>query len=118
MPLDLLLLRTFGARQRSEQLLEGLSLPWRYMGNIHLIAGGDLATVSLEPDELFCYGDTWRLVLVGLAKRVNVVVMDLRRSQLPRPLASLSSPPQWRPEPKPFFWTDPGPVVDFPETCG
>jgi hypothetical protein len=45
---QLLLLRTFGKRQRSEQLFDLLATRWRYAGNIQLIAGPDLATTALD----------------------------------------------------------------------
>ncbi len=51
--IPLLLLRTFGARQRSERLMRRLGEQWRYTGPIHLIAGEDLASANLEPHELF-----------------------------------------------------------------
>ena len=54
-PHRLLLLRVFGFRKRSERLLGDLELRWRYLGNIHLIAGTDLATANLEPHEFFEY---------------------------------------------------------------
>jgi hypothetical protein len=51
-PRRLLLLRVFGARRRSERLLEDLGRLWRYVGTVELIAGTDLATANLEPHEL------------------------------------------------------------------
>ncbi len=45
---QLLLLRTFGKRQRSEQLFDLLATRWRYAGNAQLIAGPDLATTALD----------------------------------------------------------------------
>jgi hypothetical protein len=45
---QLLLLRTFGTRRRSEQLFDLLATRWRYAGNIELIAGPDLATTALD----------------------------------------------------------------------
>jgi hypothetical protein len=47
----LLLLRTFGARGRSERLLRALGLHWRYIGSIQMIAGTDLASASVEPHQ-------------------------------------------------------------------
>lgn len=49
----LLLLRVFGARRRSERLIEELGLLWRHVGSIQMIAGTDLATANFEPHELF-----------------------------------------------------------------
>src|SRR5262249_15590982 len=45
---QLLLLRTFGTRRRSEQLFDLLATRWRYAGNIELIAGPDLATTARD----------------------------------------------------------------------
>lgn len=48
----MLLLRTFGARRRSERLMEELGAEWRFVGSIEMIAGEDLASANLEPHEL------------------------------------------------------------------
>jgi hypothetical protein len=50
-PVRLLLLRPFGSRTRSEQLLRNVGAYWRYIGSVELIAGTDLATEALEPHE-------------------------------------------------------------------
>jgi len=47
----LLLLRVFGARERSERLVARAGARWRHVGSIQLIAGTDLATANLEPHE-------------------------------------------------------------------
>lgn len=47
----LLLLRTFGSRNRSEGLLRELNRSWRYLGSVQLIAGVDLVSANLEPHE-------------------------------------------------------------------
>ena len=49
---NLLMLRVFGHARRSERLLDEVGLRWRYVGPINLIAGTDIATSFLEPDEL------------------------------------------------------------------
>jgi len=64
-PHRLLLLRVFGFRKRIERLLGDLELRWRYLGNIHLIAGTDLATANLEPHEFFVVHER-----VGVSRRV------------------------------------------------
>ena len=51
-PVRLLLLRTFGARRRSTQLLRDLTRQWRWVGSVELIIAPDLATEALTPDEL------------------------------------------------------------------
>jgi hypothetical protein len=48
---SLLLLRVFSLGKRSEQLFDAVSTHWRYLGKIHLIAGPDLATTTIEPHE-------------------------------------------------------------------
>ena len=50
-PVRLLLLRTFGARERSSRLLHDLTRQWRWIGSVELITGPDLASETLEPDE-------------------------------------------------------------------
>jgi hypothetical protein len=50
-PARLLLLRTFGSRQRSSRLLYDLTRQWRWVGSVELITGTDLASEILEPDE-------------------------------------------------------------------
>lgn len=50
-PVRLLLLRTFGSRQRSSRLLYDLTRQWRWVGSVELITGTDLASEILEPDE-------------------------------------------------------------------
>lgn len=47
----LLLLRTFGARTRSEGLLEQLGMTWRHIGSIQLIGAPDVAGAYLEPGQ-------------------------------------------------------------------
>jgi hypothetical protein len=54
-PTPLLLLRVFGFRQRSEQLLDHHLFSWRFRGPIHMIAGTDLAAETLEPHEFFSF---------------------------------------------------------------
>lgn len=51
-PFRLLLLRTFGARRRSTRLLRDVTRQWRWIGSVELITAPDLATESLDPDEL------------------------------------------------------------------
>jgi hypothetical protein len=50
-PLRLLLLRVFGSQRRSERLLHRLGASWRQLGPVQMIAGTDLATAALGPDE-------------------------------------------------------------------
>jgi hypothetical protein len=61
-PRRLLLLRTFGARQRSTRLLRELTRRWRWVGSVELITAPDVATETLEPDEFldFIRGDLAR----------------------------------------------------------
>jgi hypothetical protein len=48
---NLLLLRVFSLGKRSEMLFDILTTYWRYLGSVQLIAGPDLATTTVEPDE-------------------------------------------------------------------
>ena len=50
-PTRLLLLRVFGARGRSQRLFREVGACWRHVGSVELIAGPDLASEALEPDE-------------------------------------------------------------------
>lgn len=50
-PVRLLLLRTFGAQERSSRLLQDLTRQWRWIGSVELITAPDLAGETLEPDE-------------------------------------------------------------------
>jgi hypothetical protein len=50
-PARLLLLRTFGARERSTRLLRDVTRQWRWIGSVDLITGTDVATEVLEPHE-------------------------------------------------------------------
>jgi hypothetical protein len=54
-PLRLLLLRVFGSPERSEELFEGVAHHWRHVGSIQLIAGTDLAAMTIEPHEAITF---------------------------------------------------------------
>ncbi len=47
----LLLLRVFSLGKRSETLFDIFGAQWRYVGSTRMIAGPDLATSAIEPDE-------------------------------------------------------------------
>lgn len=47
----LLLLRVFSLGRRSERMFDLLTLHWRHIGSVRLIAGPDLATTTVEPHE-------------------------------------------------------------------
>ena len=49
----LLLLRVFGHDRRIERLLDELTLRWRPLGTVELIAGRDLAFRNIDPSELY-----------------------------------------------------------------
>ncbi len=55
MNVRLLLLRVFALGRRSERLFNDLSQRWRYIGNLQLIAGPDLATTTVEPHEFMAF---------------------------------------------------------------
>jgi hypothetical protein len=76
--LNLLMLRVFSLGKRSERLFDVLAMYWRYIGNIQLIAGPDLATTTMEPHEFLEF-------LSGkLARRFidNAQALDLRISKM------------------------------------
>ena len=50
-PVQLLLLRVFGDRGRSQWLMRDLGIHWRHIGSIEMIAGPDLVSENLEPHE-------------------------------------------------------------------
>jgi hypothetical protein len=106
-PRTLLLLRVFALARRSEQLFDRLRKHWQYAGNITMIAGPDLVTSTVEPNEFlefvknletranaidtardpdgryrisefFCHNDTWQMTMERLARTSDAVLMDLR----------------------------------------
>ena len=52
---QLLLLRVFSLGKRSEKLFDPVANLWRYIGNVNLIAGPDLATTTVEPHEFLSF---------------------------------------------------------------
>lgn len=76
--LNLLLLRVFSLGKRSERLFDVLTMYWRYVGSIRLIAGPDLATATMEPHEFleFLSGKLARQFID------NAQTLDLRISKL------------------------------------
>jgi len=54
-PVRLLLLRVFGHDRRTERLLDELTLRWRPIGTVELIAGRDLAFRNIDPQELYTF---------------------------------------------------------------
>jgi hypothetical protein len=74
----LLVLRVFSLGKRSERLFDVLSMHWRFVGSIRLIAGPDLATSTMEPHEFLDF-------LSGkLARRFidSAQTLDLRLSEM------------------------------------
>ena len=51
----LLLLRVFGHGRRTERLFDQLTLPWRAVGSIELIAGPDMALRNIEPSDFAAF---------------------------------------------------------------
>lgn len=51
----LLVLRVFSLGQRSEKLFELVSKQWRYIGNVQLIVGLDLATSTIAPHQFLAF---------------------------------------------------------------
>ena len=48
---NILFLRVFSLGRRSEQVFDAVSIHWRYVGNVRMIAGPDLAMTTIEPHE-------------------------------------------------------------------
>ncbi len=61
----LLLLRVFKLGKRSERVFDGITKHWRFVGNVQLIAGPDLAATTIEPHEFleFLRGRLTRLFI-------------------------------------------------------
>ncbi len=73
---SLLILRVFSLGKRSEDLFDGVTRYWRYLGNVQLITGPDLAAATVEPHEFLAFlsGKLDLLFIDGpetLARRVN-----------------------------------------------
>ena len=78
---QLLLLRVFGARGRSQWLLRDLSVRWRHVGSVEMIAGTDLATETLQPHDVldFLLRRLSRRFITGpQALRDRLAALDLR----------------------------------------
>jgi len=65
----MLLLRVFSLGRRSEQLYDALSIHWRYVGNLRLISGPDLAATTIDPHEFLCF-------LSGKTKKLFTYTID------------------------------------------
>jgi len=52
---NLLFLRVFSLGRRGEQVFDAVSAHWRYIGNVRMIAGPDLAVTAIEPHEFLEY---------------------------------------------------------------
>lgn len=78
-PRRLLLLRVFALGPRSEPLFDAVRKRWLRAGGIALIAGPDLVTSAVEPDEFlgFLSGDLGRRFVAGAADlAARVAAMD------------------------------------------
>ena len=79
-PPCLLLLRVFSLGRRSEQLFDAISTHWRYLGNIHLIAGPDLATTTIEPHEFMDYvGGKLSHNFIDSAEKLETTLADCKK---------------------------------------
>lgn len=52
---SLLILRVFSLGKRSEDLFDGVTRYWRYLGNVQLISGPDLTAATVEPHEFLAF---------------------------------------------------------------
>jgi len=78
-PKRLLLLRVFALGARSEPLFDAIRKRWLRGGSIAMIAGPDLVTSAVEPDEFlgFLSGDLGRTFVAGEANlAARIAVMD------------------------------------------
>jgi hypothetical protein len=71
-PVQLLLLRVFGDRGRSQWLMRDLGVHWRHIGSIEMIAGPDLISENMEPHEFLDF------LLRRLSRRFIITPDDLR----------------------------------------
>jgi hypothetical protein len=78
----LLLLRVFGYQSRTEELFDRIGALWRLRGPVHLIAGPDLATRTVDP------GDTLALIGGRLAEQYVASV-----GEIPHRMAALDRRP-------------------------
>ena len=72
----LLVLRVFSLGKRSEELFDAVTRHWRYLGDVRLISGPDLAATTVEPHEFldFLSGRLERQFIDGteaLEQRIN-----------------------------------------------
>ncbi len=51
----LLILRVFGFRSRSEKLFDSVAQRWRFRGGVAMIAGTDLASRTIDPDDTLAF---------------------------------------------------------------
>jgi len=96
-PQRLALLRVFALGSRSERLFDAVTVHWRHVGSVELIAGPDLATTTIEPHELLDF------VRGRLARRfiTDPAALQQRMRELDR------QPDQdWRYRVNDFFCTD------------
>lgn len=76
--LQLLILRVFGFRSRSEKLFDSVAQRWRFRGGVAMIAGADLASRTIDPDDTLAFlaGDLRSRFVRGaddLAGRLNLM---------------------------------------------
>jgi hypothetical protein len=77
----LLLLRSFSIGPRAQRLFDGIEKHWRRVGSIQMIAGDDLATLTVEPHEFldFVTGKHTRRFIGGdAALEQRLKEMDVR----------------------------------------
>lgn len=78
----LLLLRVFGESSRMRKLTDQVAHIWRHNGPIHMIAGTDLATALLTPDELMAFwGGRLRQGFISSSSDLNARIdsLDVQR---------------------------------------
>ena len=77
----LLVLRVFSLGKRSEVLFENVAQRWRYLGNVQLIAGTDLAASTVAPHQFLSFvSGKLKLLFVNNDEAINRSIreMDVR----------------------------------------
>ncbi|MEQ1531744.1 MAG: hypothetical protein ABL925_20725, partial [Methylococcales bacterium] len=74
----LLVLRVFSLGKRSEVLFEKVAQRWRYLGNVQLIAGTDLATSTVAPHQFLSFvSGKLKLLFVNNEETINRSIQEM-----------------------------------------
>jgi len=80
----LLLLRVFASKGPTESLFHDVGRHWLHVGPMTMIAGWDLTSTTIEPDEILKYwrGDTADLFLTGKSETIRRLDASKRRRDI------------------------------------